>query len=388
MDHQDQNSDSTPVPAVPSTPLPSNPPVATAITSQVLAAQPDQPQKHIMQRYNRLGLGIYLAFVILILLNLFFFGGNIVGVLIVSNIFFFAVPVLFFINIFIIGYLNAFSTKTIVTRVKDGLPGSTAAPSNVASPSIVSRITKIEIVLAYVVLIFASLSILTLIQRLFYRVTFAFEPLFGVSPVLTRQVRSVAELILGVVAISALTLLFARLGRRYALKSSNQTTKRKSIGIKAIIGILIIYIVLLAVSLIINFAESNKEGQSSDASLTFCERFFGINIATAESQIGELSANWVIGETNTKKVWNTHVKEVQALIDAAPAELRDNSAAYLRMVKAQAELRTKYGYIDTSEYPAGVYDKFEIDHDQDSQQSGKFYDGVVKYCDKDPSSDY
>lgn len=406
MDHQDQNSDSTPapesvapapaspVPAAPSTPLPSNPPVATAITSQVLAAQPDQPQKHIMQRYNRLGLGIYLAFVVLLLLNLFFFGGNIVGVLIVSNIFFFALPVLFFINIFIIGYLNAFSTKTIVTRVKDGLPGSTAAPSIVASPSIVSRITKIEIVLAYVVLIFASLSIITLIQRLFYRVTFAFEPLFGVSPVLTRQVRSVAELILGVVAISALTLLFARLGRRYALKSSNQTTKRKSIGIKAIIGILLVYVALQATSLITTKTENIKEEklwQPSIAQETFCDNFSDINNITGDVngvRGSELVVYNLDGDPYTKKDWDVHISKAQSIVDSAPAELRDVSATNLRIIKAQSELGAKYSYIDPSEYPAGVYDKFQLDNDSDIQQSAKFYKNATAYCAKDLSPKY
>ena len=417
MDQQDQNSDlapesvapapASPVPAVPSTPLPSNPPVATAITSQVLAAQPVQPQETAIQHYNRLGLGIFLTFFLLLLavsFTYYYIPTNfqtiiyyfITYLFIGFNLYLYALPVLFFANVFIIGYLNAFASRANETSSEVGLPVSTAAPSSIASPSIDRRGTKngIVLVLAYVLLIFTSYWIITYILNLFVRIIFTIKPLFGVSPKPMNQLQAIALVFGGVIVLAGLTLLFARLGRKYALKSSNQTTKRKSIGIKAIIAILLVYVALQATSLITTKTENIKEEklwQSSIAQETFCDNFSDINNITGDVngvRGSELVVYNLDGDPYTKNDWDVHISKAQSIVDSAPAELRDVSATNLRIIKAQSELGAKYGYIDPNSFPTGVYDKFQLDNDNDIQQSAKFYKDATAYCAKDLSPKY
>lgn len=379
-------------------------PAADETPPQDSVAQPEQPQKATMNKYNRIGLGIFLTFFVLLLVvnfTLSFFPSNLQVIIyyfrsyifIRPGIYLFALPILFFANVFIISYLNAFASRANETGNGVGIPNSAAVPSSIASPSIDRRDAKsgVALVLAYVVLIFTSYWIIYYILSMNIRIVFSISSFWGEAPKLKFQLETAALVLGGVIVIAGLTFLFAWLGRKYALKSSNRTNNPKGILIYGIAGIIVVYIALQAAALITSNAEMIKEEKlqkPSNDQVIFCDRFDEINIITGDSEIGELSGDMVTGEINTKKDWDAHIIKVQALVDAAPEELRDESNAYLRMVKAQAELRAKYGYIDPYEYPAGVYDKFQIERDQDTQQSEKFYDGATAYCAKDLGPEY
>jgi len=56
------------------------------------------------------------------------------------------------------------------------------------------------------------------------------------------------------------------------------------------------------------------------------------------------------------------IETTAEIVDAAPAEWRDEAETYLQMVKDRAELAASNGYVDVADLPADVRDAFIADH--------------------------
>ena len=67
-------------------------------------------------------------------------------------------------------------------------------------------------------------------------------------------------------------------------------------------------------------------------------------------------------EASTPDGWERRIATNQRIVDAAPAEWRDEAETYLQMVKDRALLAAENGYVGVNELPADVRDAFIDSH--------------------------
>ena len=67
-------------------------------------------------------------------------------------------------------------------------------------------------------------------------------------------------------------------------------------------------------------------------------------------------------EASTPDGWERRIATNQRIVDAAPAEWRDEAEIYLQMVKDRAQLAAENGYVGVDELPADVRDGFIDSH--------------------------
>jgi hypothetical protein len=65
---------------------------------------------------------------------------------------------------------------------------------------------------------------------------------------------------------------------------------------------------------------------------------------------------------STPEGWQRRIETNRKMVDAAPAEWRDEAETYLQMVKDRAQLAAENGYVGVNELPADVRDAFISSH--------------------------
>ena len=67
-------------------------------------------------------------------------------------------------------------------------------------------------------------------------------------------------------------------------------------------------------------------------------------------------------EASTPEGWERRIATTGEIVDAAPAEWRDEAETYLQMVKDRAQLAAENGYVGVNDLPADVRDAFISSH--------------------------
>ena len=67
-------------------------------------------------------------------------------------------------------------------------------------------------------------------------------------------------------------------------------------------------------------------------------------------------------EASTPEGWQRRIATTKEIVDAAPAEWRDEAETYLQMVKDRAQLAADNGYVGVNDLPADVRDAFISSH--------------------------
>lgn len=65
---------------------------------------------------------------------------------------------------------------------------------------------------------------------------------------------------------------------------------------------------------------------------------------------------------STAEGWDRRIETNREMVEAAPAEWRDEAETYLRMVEDRAQLAAENGYVGVNELPADVRDAFISSH--------------------------
>ncbi len=67
-------------------------------------------------------------------------------------------------------------------------------------------------------------------------------------------------------------------------------------------------------------------------------------------------------QASTPDGWQRRIATTAQIVDAAPAEWRDEAETYLQMVKDRAQLAAENGYVGVNELPADVRNAFIASH--------------------------
>ena len=112
---------------------------------------------------------------------------------------------------------------------------------------------------------------------------------------------------------------------------------------------------------------SNAGGRSATTTTTTAPTTTTVADSTALCAIfGELAASGAGPgaqfEASTPDGWERRIATNQRIVDAAPAEWRDEAETYLQMVKDRAQLAAENGYVGVNELPADVREGFIASH--------------------------
>ena len=67
-------------------------------------------------------------------------------------------------------------------------------------------------------------------------------------------------------------------------------------------------------------------------------------------------------QASTPEGWERRIATTGQIVDAAPAEWRDEAETYLQMVKDRAQLAAEHGYVGVNDLPADVRNAFISSH--------------------------
>jgi hypothetical protein len=67
-------------------------------------------------------------------------------------------------------------------------------------------------------------------------------------------------------------------------------------------------------------------------------------------------------QASTPEGWERRIATTKRIVDAAPAEWRDEAETYLQMVRDRAQLAAEHGYVGVNDLPADVRDAFISSH--------------------------
>lgn len=119
------------------------------------------------------------------------------------------------------------------------------------------------------------------------------------------------------------------------------------------------------------------------------------SVAAAESRdlcaiFGELAANrdargGGMSQPTTAEGWEMRIATTGEIVDAAPAEWRDEAETYLEMVKDRAQLAADNGYVAVDALPADVREAFIAEHRDEQAEVNKLIAYMGSECGVDAS---
>lgn len=109
---------------------------------------------------------------------------------------------------------------------------------------------------------------------------------------------------------------------------------------------------------------SSNDGESASTTSTSTKATESRDICAI---FGELAANrddrgGAMSMPTTAEGWEMRIERTGEIVDAAPAEWRDEAETYLQMVKDRARLAADNGYVAVAALPADVREAFIAEH--------------------------